>query len=68
MPGGVGTGGETPPATRFATRLILLLGRIPERLLDEGLSIPKTIQTVDCEFNVPDTPVSDLRYISGEGS
>lgn len=35
-------------------------------LLDESLCVTKAIQTVDCKFNIPDAPVSDLRDISGK--
>jgi hypothetical protein len=37
-----------------------------ERLPDEPPCVAKPLQTVDCQLNFPDSPMPDLRYVSGE--
>jgi len=50
----------------FAIRMVLFARRVFKRLLDERLSILKSIEAVDSKFNIADAPVSDLRDISGK--
>jgi hypothetical protein len=44
-----------------------LAGCIVKRLLDKRFCVTKAFQAIDGKLNVPNTPVSDPRYISGEG-
>ena len=55
-----------PTLIQFTIRVILLSRSVLERILDERLSVLKTIEAVDREFNITDPPVSDLRDISGK--
>ncbi len=57
-----------PESVAACSALILSIASHPiERLADVLLRITQPVNSVDCEFNVADSPVSDFGYVSCEG-